>query len=218
MGARERRARERARRKEQILAAARHLLHTRGIDQTTIVNIAARVELSAATLYTYYPGKEAIMAALSSEGVALLYEAAATAAGEEENPGGQLRRLALAYLEFSIDHRDYFDMINYFMASLKPVFSENLKVSTDMEGEKIIGLVETAIAAGVEEGCFHVQDPRSAALLFWGALNGVIQLRKLSGPLLDYRDYRELYMTTADLLILSLSVDNRNPNEQNRSR
>jgi AcrR family transcriptional regulator len=210
MGVKERRARERAQRREQILAAARHLLLTRGIDRTTITNIAARVELSAATLYTYFPSKEVIMAALSAEGVDLLYTSAASACQSCGDPRRRLRRLARAYLDFSIDHRDYFDMINYFMASPKPVFSEALKVSSDMEGEKIIDLVEAAMAAGMDAGFFRRRDARSAALVFWGALNGVIQLRKVSGTLLGERDYRKLYMTAANLLVESLGRDGSN--------
>ncbi len=55
-----RRAAERARRREDVLAAAAEVFAERGFHDAQIGEIAARAEVSRATLYELFPGKEAV--------------------------------------------------------------------------------------------------------------------------------------------------------------
>jgi AcrR family transcriptional regulator len=67
MGSRERRQRKRHRVRQTILAAARDLAATEGIGKVSMRQIANRIEYTAAAIYTYFPGKHAILIALAEE-------------------------------------------------------------------------------------------------------------------------------------------------------
>jgi AcrR family transcriptional regulator len=69
-------------RTEDILAAAVRLFGSRGIEKTTMADIAAEAGLSAGAIYRYFPGKEALLDAVFEAAVrenAANFEAAAAA-------------------------------------------------------------------------------------------------------------------------------------------
>ncbi|MCL2600307.1 MAG: TetR/AcrR family transcriptional regulator, partial [Treponema sp.] len=60
MGIAERREREKAARRKNILSCTRELIMSQGVDRVSMEDIAHKAELSKATLYLYFPSKEAI--------------------------------------------------------------------------------------------------------------------------------------------------------------
>jgi AcrR family transcriptional regulator len=60
-----------AERRRQILAAARTLFAERGFDATTTRDLAAAADINDALLYRYFPDKQAILAALTDEAIAV---------------------------------------------------------------------------------------------------------------------------------------------------
>ncbi|GHV81679.1 hypothetical protein AGMMS49991_02370 [Spirochaetia bacterium] len=58
MGIQERRERERAERKALIMRCARELILENGAEKVSMQDIAKKTELSKATLYLYFPGRE----------------------------------------------------------------------------------------------------------------------------------------------------------------
>ena len=68
------RGRKKARRRDEIIAAARELFAEQGIDGTTMADIAAAAEVSAATVFNYFGSKDGILVAMITEGVAAARE------------------------------------------------------------------------------------------------------------------------------------------------
>ncbi|MDR7127283.1 helix-turn-helix domain-containing protein [Pseudotabrizicola sp. 4114] len=62
------RDRKKARRRDEIIAAAKELFTTQGIDATTIGEIAAASGISAPTVFNYFGSKDGILIAMISEG------------------------------------------------------------------------------------------------------------------------------------------------------
>lgn len=62
------RDRKKARRREEIIAAARDLFARQGIDATTMAEIAAAAGISPPTVFTYFGSKDGILIALIDEG------------------------------------------------------------------------------------------------------------------------------------------------------
>jgi AcrR family transcriptional regulator len=60
-----------AERRQQILAAARALFAERGYHATTTRDLAAAADINDALIYRYFPGKQAILAALVDEAIAV---------------------------------------------------------------------------------------------------------------------------------------------------
>jgi len=205
MGLKERREREREGRRQQILDAARKLLLEKGLNGASMNQIAQLAELGVATIYFYYRSKEELFAALQQEGLELLHLRIQQAAARGRSNADKIRRAAQAYLRFSEENRDYFDIMNYFLSSPGEIFTPDLKRQVDQRGEKILGLVEKLVEDGVRQGEFGDVDVRNFSLLLWGALHGLIQFRKMRDTLLAGRNHERLFRFAVDHLLSSLS-------------
>lgn len=62
------RSRKKAKRRDEIIAAARSLFERQGIDATTMADIAAAAGISAPTVFNYFGSKDGVLIALISEG------------------------------------------------------------------------------------------------------------------------------------------------------
>lgn len=62
------RSRKKARRHDEIIAAAKELFISRGIDATTMADIAAAADVSPPTVFNYFGSKDGILIAMISEG------------------------------------------------------------------------------------------------------------------------------------------------------
>jgi AcrR family transcriptional regulator len=198
MGAKERREREREQRKSQILDTARALLLEKGLNATSINQIAKRSELSVGAIYFYFKDKEELFAVLQVEGLELLHQTIRQAVDRESSPEEKIRSIALAYLQFSKEHKNYFDIINYFLTSPETIFPPDLKNEIDSHGNASIFTLTTAIREGIDSGQFKAVDPRRQAIILWSAFHGMIQLKKLEKTILAKDEYQSLYMETLD--------------------
>jgi len=198
MGAKERREREREQRKSHILDAARALLLEKGLNATSINQIAKRSELSVGAIYFYFKDKEELFAALQLEGLELLHQAIRKAVPKKATPEKKIRSIAQAYQQFSEQHKNYFDIINYFLTSPETIFPPELKNEIDEHGDASIATLTQVIREGIEAGQFKDVDPKRQAIILWGAFNGMIQLKKLQKTILAQNEYHSLYMEIVD--------------------
>jgi len=74
MGIAERRAREKSERRRAILGCVRELILLRGVERVSMEDIAQKTELSKATLYLYFSGKEAIFNEICEESARVFLE------------------------------------------------------------------------------------------------------------------------------------------------
>jgi AcrR family transcriptional regulator len=87
------RDRKKAKRRDEIIVAARELFARQGIDATTMADIAAACGVSAPTVFNYFGSKDGILIALISEGTSEARE------GDRDlhwQPGRDLGSLVLA--------------------------------------------------------------------------------------------------------------------------
>ncbi|HWU64781.1 MAG TPA: helix-turn-helix domain-containing protein [Ensifer sp.] len=62
------RSRQKAKRRDEIIAAAQALFESQGIDATTMADIAAAAGISAPTVFNYFGSKDGVLIALIREG------------------------------------------------------------------------------------------------------------------------------------------------------
>jgi AcrR family transcriptional regulator len=209
----ERRAREKAQRRREILDAARREFFERGFHTPTVDDVAARAEVSKGTIYLYFESKEEILAHLLLEGLELLLTEMETAYDPGSPPPAEsgLHALAHAYLDFCQNNPSYFRLI---MAFDRGRFEESISQDTYKQvldrSLRGLALVKQTIENGIATGVFHVEDPWQAAGLVWAALNGVLVL--MAHPLrqrLLQSDLRTMFEATLDLVVRGLK-DGRN--------
>jgi AcrR family transcriptional regulator len=205
MSTTQRRAREKERRRQSILDAARHVFFGEGYQAPTVDDVAARAEVSKGTVYLYFESKETILAHLLLEGleelVAVLEEA--YAAERDMAPAERLRRLAMGYLHFFQIHPHYYRLImaldrGQFQAAVPADLYEQA-LACSLRG---FHWVVKAVQQGIDREEFHLAEPRPAAAALWAALNGVLVLlgHPLRREMVD-SDLESLYWTTFDITL-----------------
>jgi AcrR family transcriptional regulator len=203
----ERRAREKAQRRREILHAARQEFFERGFHTPTVDDVAARAEVSKGTIYLYFVSKEEILAHLLLEGLELLLDDMQAAYGvTSQTPECRLESLANAYLTFCQANPNYFRLI---MAFDRGRFEESISsklyqkvLSKSLQG---LNLLAHTIELGKASGTFRTEDPWQSAGTVWAALNGVLVL--MAHPLrqrLLRSDLETMFEATLSLVLRGL--------------
>jgi AcrR family transcriptional regulator len=204
----ERRAREKAQRRKEILNAARQEFFERGFHRPTVDDVAARAEVSKGTIYLHFESKEGILAHLLLEGLDLLVKEMKAVCIPEPSPGADctLQELANAYLRFAQSNPSYFRLImafdrGRFEESISPGLYKKV-MSKSLQG---LDLLARTIEQGKATGVFQVDDPWQAAGSVWAALNGVLVL--MGHPLrqkLLRSDLETMFTATLDMVLRGL--------------
>lgn len=209
----QRRAREKARRQQEILEAAREVFFKKGIRRATVDDVAAQAEVSKGTVYLYFQSKESILAHLLLEGLAILLSQleAAYAPQEPLSAEKRLRQLVEAYWQFAQTYPDHFRLL---LALDRGRFRE--RVSAEMyqeilaESKRGLELVANAIRQGTEESLFSADDPLLTAGVLWGALNGALDL--MANPVRQEMipvEPKAVFDATFELFLRGLQTNNR---------
>jgi TetR/AcrR family transcriptional regulator len=209
----ERRAREKAQRRQEILDAARQEFQERGVHRPTVDDVAARAQVSKGTIYLYFDSKEEILAVLLLEGLDRLVGQMSAALNSDPPPAPEpaLRALAETYLRFCRSNPLYFRLI---MAFDRGRFEESIPrvlyrrvMNRSLRG---LYLVAHTVEAGMQAGAFAPGDAWQAAGSVWAAINGVLVL--LAHPLrrrLLRNDVDALFQATLELVVRGLKNGGR---------
>jgi TetR/AcrR family transcriptional regulator len=192
MSARARRAREKEQRRINILDTARELLFEKGLNATTVNQIARRADLSVGAIYLYYKNKEDLYAALQVEALELLSQSLEDACRGKSNVENKIRAIAQAALKFSEEHKNYFDIIDYFLSSPETIFSGDIKAQIDAHGNQAFSLIAEVIAEGISKGIFKKVDPKINSVIFWCSIFGTRRFKKLQTTILIDVDFNIL--------------------------
>jgi AcrR family transcriptional regulator len=99
-------------RREQLLAAAREVLATKGYERTTVSSIAGRAKVAQGTFYLYFPSKEALPGALAQQLSDALGEAAAAATVTATALDEAVQALVEATWRTAEEHKDVLVIAN----------------------------------------------------------------------------------------------------------
>jgi AcrR family transcriptional regulator len=153
----DRRERERAARRALILTTARRLAEAEGWPAVTTRRLAELVEYSQPVLYSHFPGKEAIVAAVALDGFGELAAALRAQTGTAA--------VATAYLDFARDNPALYDAM--FARPTSLTFAADDTPAVLREGF-------AALAAGLPDR----PGRETATELLWSALHGMATLER----------------------------------------
>ncbi len=205
----DRRDQERARRKQEILQAARAVFAESGFERATVDAVAHRAEIGKGTIYLYFENKETILAELVLQALSELVLRLQTASDQCSllHPDQRLHAMADAYLAFAQNAPDYFRLLNaYDHGSFQTGISAGLRQQIIAESNRTLELVAQAIADGMALGLFAPGDARQLAGVIWAALNGARAL--MAHPVrreLAAADAIDLYRATITLCLKGLT-------------
>jgi AcrR family transcriptional regulator len=177
----ERQQRDRARRRQAIITAARQMAEAEGWDAVTTRRLADRIEYSQPVLYSHFPGKGGIIDAVAVEGFAelrLILHNARQAAG---SPATALGELAGAYIGFALEHPALYDAM--FTLSTELPFGRPEAPPEELHA----AFAELREAVTPLAGA---RDPETLAEVAWSALHGIATLTRTRRLRPDYHQAR----------------------------
>lgn len=166
----DRKAREKEALKLLILNGAKKLFIEKGIEETTIRNIADAIDYSVGTVYVYFKDKNAILHDLHSIGFKELggyFRELFTV----EDPIERLKKLGYAYIKFAMENSEMYDLMFNLKAPM--AFIEGNDEDTWDEGIETFGLVKQTIAQCMEIGRFKGHRLEPLSFLVWSVAHGM---------------------------------------------
>lgn len=199
MGIRERKEREKERRRQQIMVAAKRVFSSKGFNKATMEDIAREAELSPGTLYLYFMNKDELYASLSLRILHYLKIRLEHVAQEEELTSEQ-RISALQSALYDVYEFDPLILINMFhlqssetLSNLSPELSEEIQRLSRSALRNIVKIFED----GIDQGTFIDEHPVALADIAWSLFSGVV-LWETSKKLLNSKnDYLKTTLETA---------------------
>jgi AcrR family transcriptional regulator len=177
MGIKERKEREKERRRQQIIVAAKRVFSKKGYNRSTIEDIAQEAELSPGTLYLYFKNKEELFASLSLRILQyLLIRLKEVRVDTESNAPKKIDMLNQVLLDVYAFDPDA--LINLFhlqssetLKNLSPPLLEELNSLTRKALKALAAIFECGIKNGVFQDSY---SPIVLADIIWSIFSGVI--------------------------------------------
>lgn len=173
--------------KQAILDAALAIIREEGPAALSMRALADRIDYSAAGLYEYFGGKDAILAEVCEQGHARLARHMEQA--DANLPVvDYLYEIGAAYIRFALENPDHF-LLMFTAAPANP--GGDLSPQKLLEGDSSFHILLGAIHRGIEEGVFPVRPGfglMEMAYAAWATVHGIAMLRvtRLHGYPLDF--------------------------------
>jgi AcrR family transcriptional regulator len=177
--------------KNALIKAGVEILAKDGVGGLSLRKVASRAGVSHAAPYSHFADKQALIAAISTEGFRQLYERVNTVVGKyKRQPAKQLVETAWAYFQFAMDDPDRF----------KVMFSGILEKEKNYpdfvaESQRNFQQVKAIVEANQAAGVLHSGSSDLVALSVWGIVHGFIMLTlegQISHTILEKMSQREL--------------------------
>ena len=190
MGIYERKQREKERRRQEIISAAREVFSSKGFNSATMEEIASKAELSPGTLYLYFKNKEELHTSLSIDILAYLGAELEKVVDQDISVEDKIGR----FRDVFIDVYDYDSsiLINLFhlqsgetLHNLSDEVMQRLKKYSSRAHRAIIAVVKE----GIDKGLFVGEHPVAMADVIWATYSGVVLWVDSKRRLNDEKDF-----------------------------
>ena len=176
MGIQERKQRERERRRQQIIVAAKRVFSEKGYSKSTMEDIAREAELSPGTLYLYFKNKDELYASLSLRILQYLNIRLEDVKKEKDIKPRQ-KIVAIKEALFDVYQFDPMILINMFhlqsSETLKNLSSPLLENITELSRNSLAILAEI-FKDDTGQDIFASHRPAAIADIVWSLFTGVI--------------------------------------------
>jgi len=199
MGIHERKERERERRRQQIIVAAKRVFSKKGFNRATMEDIAHEAELSPGTLYLYFKNKDELYASLSLRILHYLL-IRLEHLNSDDTSDVEDRVSGLKEAMYDVYEFDPLILINMFHLQS----SETLKKLTPKLLSEIKRLSKRSLSEmaklfdeGVQKGIFLDRHPMAIADIFWAMFSGVVLWETSKRIINEDKDYLKETLKTA---------------------
>lgn len=161
--------------KAMALQAGIELLESEGSSGLSARKIASRIKYTVGTLYLVFENLDDLILHINLLTLKMMHEGIQGCLDSELEPDEQLKRMAIAYIDFAQQHENRWRMVYEHATELRtPTFDEYTRITLDM-----LSLVENELKK-LQPASQELLDKQARAL--WGGVHGICML-SLSGKL-----------------------------------
>jgi len=177
--------------KNALIKAGVDILAKDGVSGLSLRKVASKAGVSHSAPYSHFPDKQALIAAISTEGFRQLYERVNAVAEEyKTKPSILLVEVAWAYVQFAMDDRDRFKVMFSGILEKEREYPEFVA-----EAQRNFQLVKMIVEANQIAGMLRSGPSDLVALSAWGIIHGFIMLLlegQITHTVLEQMSLREL--------------------------
>lgn len=194
-------------RREQIIAAARALFASGGLEQVSMRNIAREVGITQAAIYQHFQDKNEILFEITESYFGELIEAHDQITVRARDPIERMKLFMRAYVENGLARPDVYRLV--FMTEW-PEFQAKSPLPAPGEealtkGQISYGQLHERMRDLIEAGLVRKQDPSLAAEAIWAAGHGIVTLLITHRDMISSPD--QLITTQIEMLMNGLLPD-----------
>ena len=187
--------------KNALIQAGVEVLAAEGVHGLSLRKVAKQAGVSHAAPYAHFADKQALIAAISTEGYKRLYvQMEEVLQAHAADPHRQLIESAWAYVQFATADVDTFKVMFSGVLEHEKDYPEFVEIS-----QKTFQLVVQTVSACQSAGVLRPLAPELAAVMVWGQVHGIISLAlmgQISHTVLEQYNLRAMLVMTLDQLTL----------------
>lgn len=172
MGIADRKERQKAELRDQILTAARELFLERGVEKTSIRNIADKIEYSPGTIYQYFKDKGDILHHLHQDGFIELGNRFKVLRSVSD-PMERLKAMGQVYIDFALEFTDMYDLMFIMQAPMDFLAKHEEEWN---EGKATFNALKSTVAECMDKGHFAGHELEPLSYLIWSTVHGLVTL------------------------------------------
>ncbi len=198
MGIYERKQREKERRRQEILSAARDVFSKKGFNSATMEEIASRAELSPGTLYLYFKNKEELHTSLSIDILDYIGTEISKVVEEDISVEEKVEKFLDVFID--VYDRDLSILINLFHLQSGETLhnlSEEVMGQLKKHSRKAHQAIVAVVKEGIDKGIFMEDHPVALADVVWATYSGVVLWVDSKRLLNDEKDFVKPTLKTA---------------------
>lgn len=158
--------------RNEILKVSRDLLIRDGFSKLTMRKIAKRVNITATSIYLHFENKDDLLLALMDDSIEQLQQTLIREIDPAKDFIKQLKDLALAYVQFALEHPQEYEIIYMVRPEEMPKYPRK-KFRQIRSGYELLSKI---IKDGKEKGRIDVDEPTISAYTLWAQLHGVVSV------------------------------------------
>lgn len=156
----------------KILQAAKELFMQKGFEDTSIRNIAEKIEYSPTTIYLYFKDKDDIFCELHREGFTLLNQYFRPLS-HVADPYERLKAINKAYIAFAMENGEFYDLMFIINSPMKSIQKDE---SDWEEGKRAFSFLVNTVQECIDKGYFKGMQVEIVAFTVWSMVHGIASL------------------------------------------
>ena len=209
MGISERKEREKEQRRNDIVDAAEKIFFEKGLNNSTMDEVAEEAELSKGTLYLYFKSKEEIHFEIKSRALNILRKMFQESISENKNGFENCMEIGKAYVDFVNKHSNYYKTIIHFESNDCSICEFRDKCENFFKEGNPLEFFAQIIRKGIADGTIRSDIPANVlAQTLWAQTNGILQFVSTKQKIIEFAGVQAEDIINSQFEIIKKGIKN----------